>query len=107
MIKWSVFAVLSLVWVGTCYFFGSMVGGTAAGVPAAQVQDECARALIAKATARGEVLDMMDARAAPECREAHRKALTELSAPAVQKGLLWGIVPVVLIGGLMLLRSRG
>lgn len=107
MIKWIVFTLISLVWIGTCYFFGSMVGGTDAGVPAARAQDECARALIAKAAARGETLDMMDARFAPECREAHRKALAELSAPAIQKGLLWGVVPVILLGGLMILRSKG
>lgn len=107
MIKWAVFTILSLVWIGTCYFFGSMVGGTAAGVPASRIQDECARRLIADAASRGRVLDMMDARFAPECRQAHRAALQELSAPAVRKGLLWGIVPVVLIGGLMVLRSRG
>lgn len=107
MIKWIVFAVLSLVWIATCYFLGSMVGGTTAGVPAAQVQDDCARRLVAAASARGETLDIMAARAAPECRAAHRQALAELSAPAVRQGLLWGIVPVVLIGGLMVLRSRG
>lgn len=107
MLKWIAFSVVSLGWIGTCYFFGSMVGGTAAGVPAARVQDECARRLVAAAASRGQVLDMMDARAAPECRTAHRQALQELSAPAVRKGLLWGVLPVVLIGGLMLLRSRG
>ena len=107
MIKWIVFTLISLVWIGTCYFFGSMVGGTAAGVPASRIQDECANRLIAQAKARGEVLDIMDARFNPECREAHRRALAELSAPAIQKGLLWGVVPVILVGGLMILRSKG
>lgn len=107
MTRWIVFTVLSLGWIGTCYFFGSMVGGTAAGVPAARVQDECARRLIADAASRGQTLDIMDARFDPECRAAHRRALQELSAPAIHKGLLWGVVPVVLIGGLMFMRSRG
>ena len=107
MIKWVIFTVISLIWIFTCYFFGSMVGGTAAGVPAVRVQDECARALIAKAAARGETLSMEDARFDPACREAHRKALAELSAPAIRQGLLWGVIPVVLIGGLMILRSKG
>ena len=107
MIRWTIFAVVALVWIGICYFFGSMVGGTAAGVPAARVQDECARRLIADAAGRGETLDMMDARFAPECQAAHRTALHELSAPAVRKGLLVGVLPIVLIGGLMLLRRGG
>ncbi len=107
MIRWAVFAVASVLWIGTCYFFGSMVGGTNAGVPASRAQDECARRLIAEAARRGEALDMMDARFDPACREIHRAALQELSAPAVRKGLLWGVVPVVLIGGIMFMRSRG
>ena len=107
MIKWIVFTVISLVWIGTCYVAGSLVGGTDAGVPAVRVQDDCANRLIAQAKARGETLDIMDARFNPECREAHRKALAELSAPAIRKGLLWGIVPVILVGGLMILRSKG
>lgn len=106
MIKWIVFAVVSLTWIATCYVFGSLVGGTTAGVPAARAQDECAQRLVDAAARGGRVLDIMAARAAPECREIHLRTLRELSAPAIRQGLLWGVLPVVFIGGLMLLRSR-
>jgi hypothetical protein len=107
MVKWTIFAVVSLAWIGAGWFFGSMVGGTAAGVPAARAQDECARRVIARAAARGETIDMMDARFTPECMAIHRATLHDLSAPAVRRGLLIGVVPVLLIGGLMYLRGRG
>ena len=106
MLKWTIFAVVSLGWIAVCYFFGSMVGGTAAGVPAARVQDECAKRVIARAAERGEAIDMMAARFTPECMAIHRATLSELSAPAVREGLLWGVIPVILIGGLMLLRRQ-
>lgn len=107
MIKWIVFAVLSLVWIATCWFFGNMVAGTAAIIPAKMARDECVQRAIAVAAARGVTMTQIEAEQTEECRRIHDRKFDELAGPPIRKGLLWGVVPVILIGGLMLLRSRG
>ena len=104
MVRWTVFAILSLVWIVVCYVLGGLLGTLLAEGPAGEAREACAQRIVAAAAVRGHATDLIHARTAPECREAYRRTHEELSASSVRKGLLWGVVPAVLIGGLMVLR---
>jgi hypothetical protein len=106
MLRWLAFGAGALLWIAVCWFFASMVAGTAAGPKAAIAQDACAKRLMIEAQQQGRTLDRMDALFDPRCKREHDRQFAELTRPYLRNGLLIGVLPV-LLAGLLMLRGRG
>jgi hypothetical protein len=99
--RWGLFAVASVVWIAACWFFAGMIA-VSEGTPHGSI----ARQQCAQGISRGGS-DYRAAYDSPPCVEAGRAAAEAVYAPIEKKGLLWGVLPVVALGGIMVMRRRG
>ena len=102
--KWVVFALVSILWIGVCWFFGSMVSMTEGAPRGSIAQQECAQRLLRQSGGTGDYQAFYNS---PECREAGRAAARAAGAPARNKGLLIGFLPVLLLGAWLAFGGRG
>ena len=94
-IRWALFGVIALLWIAVCWFFGSMAAVTDSGPQQSIAQQTCGQALLRQSGGTGDYWAQRDS---DECRKRGRAVAREASRPALRKGLLIGVIPVLLIG---------